>query len=568
MPIYYQPPGPHVGGRQPYAPGNLSPTVEAVQVDDPPFAERSQPPSAWWEVVVPLQLRRFVPQVSVAAADNPPFGRQQFFYSAAWPATYWQPQMPDKLPPSVLHVPEDNPPFARRLPAFHQAWWETYAPQHIYESSPGTFSTVDNPPFGPRGQSYSAWLTAYVAPQLPDKLPPSVLHVPVDDPPRSRAGTPWSPVPTAWAEPVFNLQRRFVVQGVVVGSAPFSQAWLNVIRSWQYDPGMPRLRSLLAPQLIAVPEDSPIPSHGGRTPLQIQQRAWFSGVLPDRPAHFGFRSAASPGWSVDDPPRFRAFVYPPQPPTPLQVQYPKLAQDGGAAPVSDQPRAPELLALRWWVATAPPPVSPRLLAPGIPGQSVDAPPGRAAIQPAAAHWEQRRPIVVSSQLSPGVPGQSVDDPPFVAARQPARAWYDGLYPAQLPRAGVPSQPAAADFPPVSRQSSGWSVAHWFAPYVVPQRHRPLSSSLLAVRVDDPPFDARRLGRLASIVARSQVPVPDKVYLRYVVQEGPAFTVGSLICGSIVIRPMLNALIAALPAQSGSPIAGPALGGDPDLDECD
>lgn len=529
MPIYYQPPGPHVGGRQPYAPGNLSPTVEAVQVDDPPFAERSQPPSAWWEVVVPLQLRRFAPQVVAAAADDPPFGR--------------------------------------RLPAFHPAWWETYAPQHIYESSPGTFSTVDNPPFGPRGQSYSAWLTAYVAPQMPDKLPPSVLHVPVDDPPRMRAGTPWSPVPTAWAEPVFDLQRRFVVQGVVVGSAPFSRGWQDVIRSWQYDPGMPRLRSLLAPQLIAVPEDSPTPQHRGRTSQQVQQRAWFSGVLPDRPAHFGFRSAASPGWSVDDPPRFRAFVYPPQPPTPLQVQYPKLAQDGGAAPVSDQPRAPELLALRWWVTTAPPPVSPRLLAPGIPGQSVDAPPGRAATQPAAAHWEQRRPIIVSSQLSPGVPGQSVDDPPFVSARQPARAWYEGLYPAQLPRAAVPSQ-AAADFPPVSRQSSGWSVAHWFAPYVAPQRHRPLSSSLLAVRVDDPPFDARRLGRLASIVARSQVPVPDKVYLRYVVQEGPAFTVGSLICGSIVIRPMLNALIAALPAQSGSPIAGPALGGDPDLDECD
>lgn len=531
-------------------------------MDDPPFAKKPQPSSAWWTTVAPVQLRAFVPQV---AADNPPFGRQQLLYSSQ-PTTYSLPQLGEKLPPSLLDVPVNDPPFsARRTPPFHSSWWEVYAPQPIHESSPGTFSTVDNPPFGARGQSYAAWLTAYVAPQLPEKLPPALLDVRVDDPPRQRAGTPWSPVPTAWAEPVFNLQRRFVVQGVVVGSAPFSRGWQDVVRSWQYDPGMPRLRGLLAPQLIAVPEDSPVPSHGGRTPLQMQQRAWFASVPPDRPAHFGTRTAAPPGWSVDEPPRFRAFVFPPQPPTPLQVQYPKLAQDGGATAVADQPRSPEQLALRWWVPGAAPPVLPRLLSPGVPGQSVDAPPGQLA-QPAATHYEDRRPILVTRQLSPGIPGQSVDAPPSIASRQPARAWYDGLYPATQPRLGVPSQ-AAVDFPPVAQQDAGWSVAHWFAPYVEPQRSRPLNSSLLAVRVDDPPFDVRRLGRLASIVARSQVPVPDKVYLRYVVQEGPAFTIGSLVCGSIVVRPMLDAFVTTRPSQSGSATVGPALGGKPDIDEC-
>jgi hypothetical protein len=141
---------------------------------------------------------------------------------------------------------------------------------------------------------------------------------------------------------------------------------------------------------------------------------------------------------------------------------------------------------------------------------------------------------------------------------------------------------------VSLRGAGWSVAHWFAPYVAPQRHRPLFPAALAVRVDDPPFDARRLGRLASIIARAQIPTPDRVYLRYEVQEGPAFTLLTLVCGSITISASTNALLSTAPAvlaaASTTPVAsaapssalatsaetstGPAVDGEPGIEICE
>jgi hypothetical protein len=142
---------------------------------------------------------------------------------------------------------------------------------------------------------------------------------------------------------------------------------------------------------------------------------------------------------------------------------------------------------------------------------------------------------------------------------------------------------------VAQARVGWSMAHWFAPYVAPQRQRPLYPAALAVRVDDPPFDARRLGRLASIVSMAQPRVPDRVLLRYVIQEGPAFTTTPhVVCGSITISALFDAEIAALPRFAGSAVAGPKLtdsivltqtisssqetgpklGGDPDVEECD
>jgi hypothetical protein len=721
VPIYYLPPGPHVGGRQPYDNKDLPPSVEAVRVDDPPFSRR--PPafhSSWWDVSTPLQLRQSTPGVfATATANDPPFARRLPAFHSAWWSTYypplpgkvppslldvpvsnppfsqrrtppfhfawwdvltppqarqpspgvfqvdvplfgrqqtsysaWQPsyplpQLPERLPPSLLDVPVNDPPFARRLPSHHSAWWDVYVPQSLREYSPGAFATaqVDNPPFGARQQPYAAWTTAYVAPQLPDRIAPSLLDVrvdappfgkrfqqfysahwdpppapvqrsdvdasagipgqSVDNPPAARSTSPpWSwwlvdpaptqlrklspgvpgqsvdnppgisvavpqsPAPLPSLEPYFDVQRRYLVQpfaAQAADSAPFSIVWQTIIRSWQYDPGAPRLPKLLAPALTAVQEDSPVPSHQARTPGSQQIAAWFAGVQPYRPGFFGLQTAAPPGWSVDPPPQFRIFVAQPLPLTPPQLPPSKVVQSG-AAPVADQfPTSSSQLSLRWWTPQALPPVQPRPLSPGVPGMSADPPPGLAPAQPAALHWEQRRLIVVSSQLSPGVPGQSVDLPPPLAARQ--QSWRDGLYPATQPRPGVPSS-AAVDFPPASTPDAGWSVAHWFAPYVAPQRHRPLSSALLAVRVDSPPFDARRLGMLASVVDRAQIPAPDRVYLRYVVQQGPALTLGTIVCGSVIVLPMFAAELTTLPAQSASPTSGPALDGDPSLDECD
>jgi hypothetical protein len=551
---------------------------------------------------------------TAATADNPPFGRlpQQAF--SAWAAVAPLPLVvvSEKLPPSVLDVPVNDPPFSRRRsPQFHSAWWDVYFTQPIYEASPGAFGAapqVDNPPFGARPQqSYAAWWTPPPAPsqrsdadmssgvpgqsidappsarsampppgwwlvapaptqrsdgdmssgipgqsvddppvpgrqprqwdflwwQPPYTLPiqrqgslsPGVPGQSVDDPPRARATTPTAPTPI----PFYDLQRRYLVQPFVAAqpgdSAPFSVVWQTILRSWQYDPGAPRLPRLLNPSITAV--------------------------------------------QVDDPPRLRFFVLPPVPPAPLLVQYPKLVQDGGVvAPPPDQPRAPEQLALRWWTVQAPPPALPRQLAAGIPGQSVDAPVGRPASQQPSPTWYQgQQPIVLPRQLAPGVPGQSVDAPPSVAARQPARAWYDGLYPVAQ-RTSLTPPAAAVDFAPVEALTSGWSVSHWFAPYVAPQRARPLSSALLAVRVDDPPFDVRRLGRLASIVARAQIPIPDKVYLRYVVQEGPLVTLMNLVCGSLRIGPAVDASMSTTSSTLGSPVAEPAVDGDLDTETCE
>jgi hypothetical protein len=419
-------------------------------------------------------------------------------------------------------------------------------------------------------------------------MAPGIPGQSVDNPPGLQARTP-APQPV----PFFDVQRRYLVQEFVAAAAdstPFARVVDSVIRSWQREQPLPTLPRLLSPSITAVPEDSPIPMHAGRTPLQVQLTAWFAGVLPYRPAQFVTHTAAPPGWSVDDPPRFRAFVVPPQPPTPLQVQYPKLVQESVAAAAADQSYARETLALRWWVVQAAPPVLPRLLSPGVPGQSADAPPPARLQQPAAVHYAAQPLAPVRQQLSPGIPGQSVDPPPSIVSRMPARAWYDGLYPGaqRQPGAAALAQQAQVDFAPVSLRGAGWSVAHWFAPYVAPQRHRPLFPAALAVRVDDPPFDARRLGRLASIIARAQIPTPDRVYLRYEVQEGPAFTLLTLVCGSITISASTNALLSTAPAvlaaTSTTPVASaapssapatsaetstePAVGGEPGIEICE
>jgi len=125
--IYYPPPGPHVGGRQPYDNKDLSPTVEAVQVDSPPFGMRRQFDPAWWGTYTLQYVYESSPGIfSITQVDSPPFGIRQIQSYLPWLGVYIVPQVAGKLSPSLLNVLVDNPPFSKnsQLRGVHAAWWE------------------------------------------------------------------------------------------------------------------------------------------------------------------------------------------------------------------------------------------------------------------------------------------------------------------------------------------------------------------------------------------------------------------------------------------------------------
>lgn len=89
MAIFYHPPQPHIGGRQPLEPRKLPPSITAVPEDDPPFGLRQPfwPIIYSWQPGPPIFRKQItVLQEAVVAADNPPFGLRQSLLPiiAAW----------------------------------------------------------------------------------------------------------------------------------------------------------------------------------------------------------------------------------------------------------------------------------------------------------------------------------------------------------------------------------------------------------------------------------------------------------------------------------------------------
>lgn len=137
-PWIYSPPG----GRQPYEPSKLNPQLTAVEVDNPPFqhpekwpvnlsTKSSWQPDPWIYAPIggrqPYESRKVTPTLEAVEVDNPPFRMPELWpvnlsIKYAWQPDPWiyapiggrQPYEPRKLPPQSTAILVSNPPFDRR----------------------------------------------------------------------------------------------------------------------------------------------------------------------------------------------------------------------------------------------------------------------------------------------------------------------------------------------------------------------------------------------------------------------------------------------------------------------
>lgn len=127
MGIFYNPPHPHIGGRQPLEPRKLPSSITAVPVaDDPPFSSRS---SRWtiiysWQPEFPFQQE--ITLFPWESLDNPPLTSRNLL----WPIMQaWQVETPiikgRNLPPGIPSVSVDTPllpPINVNLSSILTAW--------------------------------------------------------------------------------------------------------------------------------------------------------------------------------------------------------------------------------------------------------------------------------------------------------------------------------------------------------------------------------------------------------------------------------------------------------------
>lgn len=162
MPIFYNPPGPYIGGHQPYDPGRN-------------FTGASDPPPRGH----PARLRPWL-NVVVRAWDDPPPGP---YNGRAGEYPYTK----RKLYPSLLNVPPDNPKFGhparlREWVADVRQWWDLPPPQpqRLIPNQSTSAPAVNIPKLSLQMQNI---LMAWDVPAWPQQPRPDVIPGRADYPP-------------------------------------------------------------------------------------------------------------------------------------------------------------------------------------------------------------------------------------------------------------------------------------------------------------------------------------------------------------------------------------------------
>jgi hypothetical protein len=127
MAIYYPPPNPFVGGRQPLAPKDLNPSFEEVQADNPiprQVAVFTAILMAWQPAYlpyVPQQRQIQIPQEFVETEHIPPSSKINVILNS-WNQNVPTIQVNVKVP--IVEEVTDNPPFSSRtiLPVLITSW--------------------------------------------------------------------------------------------------------------------------------------------------------------------------------------------------------------------------------------------------------------------------------------------------------------------------------------------------------------------------------------------------------------------------------------------------------------
>lgn len=354
-------------------------------------------------------------------------------------------------------------------------------------------------------------------PYAPNKLPPAITAVRVDNPPSS-----WQQIPTWEARRVLPQTTRFLipVTAAVVNNPPFSYPGRGVPQQaiaatisqpdpWQYTfvglgfTGLqPYGRGLLPPSILNAPSDQPPFVNEGRNAWVVNViQAWqppdpqpfvsYTGWQPLAPNKV---SPGIPGRSVDNPPIG----------TPNDLQLPSII--GAWNPPDPQPFMGGLQ-----------PLEPNKLTPN----SVDNPPllvrQQFPIQPETPYQQPSvklvQPFVVSSQaftsvwlnpvlaswqlvdlqptlprnLNPSITAVTVDNPPFGLLVTVIEPWVSD-YPPQQPAYKVTQSGAA---PAVQVAYSLWwlppILQAWQPPDPQPTLPRNLNPSLIGLQVNNPPF---------------------------------------------------------------------------------
>lgn len=409
---FYNPPPPFMGATQPHGGRELSPSLEAVPEDNPPFKNAG---------------RLAITGAIIALCQPAP----------AWAFMGGRQMLaPRTLPPSITAQSVSDPPFG------HEGRWE---PTHAIIRA---WQPPDPSPFMGRRQGLE-----------PRKLPPSISAVPENDPP-------------------------FGHEGSFVGTHP-------IIWSWHVPGPAPTQRPRYVPlTAVSVADDPPFGDPDRRVALQVVQ-SWLLATTSS-PVVARLPSPGIPGWSVDNPP-----------------------------PVKPKPD----LRSAWEVAVAP--IVLREPSPGLPGWSVDNPPPAKPEQDLRSAWEVPVTPIEARLMSPGIPGMSVDNPPAIASTQSLQlsAWPAKPVLVQLTLPAVPQEETAAvDSPPIvgGRQDI---LRGWFQPGPQPTQGRKLPPSVMAVAVNDPPFNQRN--SLSGILLAWQPAAPTPWVVRYAIQgvavNDPPFT---------------------------------------------
>ena len=366
MGIFFHPPPPHMGGKQPHEPRKLVPSITNNPPSEPPYSHNGR--DAWLPSVIrangppdphlftfeggrqPLEGRKLHPDyLNVVAPDNPPFrhfGRTpEHAITQALSLLYpppppfiggFQPHAPRRLNPSLTDNPPDDPPNTKRVQPiwYDKNFWLIEAKQ-LSPAIPG--QSVDNPPVFKR---LPIWYSNYYDRPIEAKqLSPAIPGQSVDAPPPLRRPNLYRAT-----ESPPQIPRKFYVPEevvVVVEKVPFVGAWLSTVLSSWLPPYAPQRRELLNPSLTDNPPDDPPPLTRGLyrpsdsfVPQQRRVSTAAFAVVVDNPP-FGKRQIVYVGTdefalklrklltppSVDKPPRWRQLIdiiwRSAQPPPPL-----------------------------------------------------------------------------------------------------------------------------------------------------------------------------------------------------------------------------------------------------------
>lgn len=247
MAVFYPPPQPFIGGRQPLAPRVLPPSITAVPVNNPPFsiwqrtvqyleisrAWDAPPPNPFLGGRQPLAPAQLAPSITAVPVNNPPFGK---LFPQVLLARLWIP-IPPQPPTAPLLVFTSAPvqfiPGPQNLQPIFQWWVRAVLPTL---PAPKQISSVDNPPIVSIGIPPYQWWARPPQPQLP--LPSQIVSV--DNPPPlvGLVIALRSPSPTQLPYQPNYLVQPFIPAEVVDQPPAYTPSYLQLLW-WQLQPALP-----------------------------------------------------------------------------------------------------------------------------------------------------------------------------------------------------------------------------------------------------------------------------------------------------------------------------------------